>query len=452
MPSNDGTNSKFTTVEMSSNDPVDMLRELCTHYAVPEILIKSLFDLNTRNRSDGSLTRSNDREFILNLEAEIIEFIMKPNVDSWKLTPLNSYYRLLTHKLAEYYNLGHILSNDGYSMVLFKINTSLINADDETKKKAKFDQEGNIRPLDFRNLKFDPKEKLNRVKLAELYRNYKDRFHCIDVPIMTPIPAAAGALPEVFKGLAITTPGKKPARDNADTSSNKHNRKQGDDESRKSAHSPPRGSQGAGFYSPYMYGYQFVPHDQQQDDGDEPLAPPLAAASPKGRPVSAPPTPSMYPYYYYPMPVSPALDGKSSNKFVNGNAKDGDDDFQFQYYYPPFVPGQMMPAIGGYYYGMHGRFRGGKHRPYGRNRGRGKKKKEYSEGISDPSSEPSESNGVFDTSRSPKSTESETVELSEVTDSLKTQPAVLPRQADSAGESTAESADSVTTAVTNGDA
>ncbi|GAV27492.1 hypothetical protein PMKS-000960 [Pichia membranifaciens] len=163
---------------------------LSRHYQIPNILIKSLFDLNNKRKTQlmasfngaGSAFANtgapgNVCKFILELEAEIIEFIVKPSVDSWKMKPLNSYYRLLSHQLADYYHLGHILSNDGSSMVLFKINTSLINADDETKKNAKFDQSGNIRPLDFRNLKFDPQEKLNRIKLADLYKSYKDVFN-----------------------------------------------------------------------------------------------------------------------------------------------------------------------------------------------------------------------------------------------------------------------------------
>lgn len=151
-----------------------MLHEISIHYKVSEILVKSLFEMNPHNRA--GVAQLSDRDFILNLETEILEFIVRQNVDSWKLTPLNSYYRLLTHKLAEYYNLGHILSNDGYSMVLFKINTSLVNADDETKKTAKFDRDGNIKPLDFRDLTFDKDAKLRQMKLSQLYEKYRKLF------------------------------------------------------------------------------------------------------------------------------------------------------------------------------------------------------------------------------------------------------------------------------------
>lgn len=173
----------------SGNSDLENVEILSRHYNIPNILIKSLFDLNNKRKTQlmgsfganggspkGSGAPGDVCKFILELEAEVIEFIVKPSVDSWKMKPLNSYYRLLSHQLADYYHLGHILSNDGSSMVLFKINTSLINADDETKKNAKFDQSGNIRPLDFRNLKFDPQEKLNRIKLADLYKTYQDVF------------------------------------------------------------------------------------------------------------------------------------------------------------------------------------------------------------------------------------------------------------------------------------
>ncbi|GMG33133.1 unnamed protein product [Ambrosiozyma monospora] len=165
IPQHEPTNSKFEPVEnMPDNLTIpEIIKLLSSHYSIPEILIKSLFNLNGRSSNVTPMqqipggqqqqqTVSDDKCFIENLESEIIGFIVKPNVDSWKLTPLNSYYRLLTHKVSEYYNLGHILSNDGYSMVLYKINTSLVNADDETKKTAKFDEDGNIKPLDFRNL------------------------------------------------------------------------------------------------------------------------------------------------------------------------------------------------------------------------------------------------------------------------------------------------------------
>ncbi|ONH75221.1 RNA-binding suppressor of PAS kinase protein 1 [Pichia kudriavzevii] len=181
-------NSELVEIALDENlTDLENVEVLSSHYQIPNILIKSLFDLNhkkgkpymnpakMKNKIEN-VEEENTSKFILNLESEIIKFIIRPSIDSWKMNPLNSYYRLLAHQLAEYYHLGHILSNDGSSMVLFKINTSLINADDETKKNAKFDQAGNIKPLDFRNIKFDPKEKLDRVKLEDVYNTYSEFF------------------------------------------------------------------------------------------------------------------------------------------------------------------------------------------------------------------------------------------------------------------------------------
>lgn len=190
-PSNNKINISDYNIEKVELDDalsaLDNAEILAEHYQVPNIIIKSLFDLNFNVKRPyynkyGNENMKSDIEdddvsrFLLNLESQIIEFVLKSEQDSMKLNPMNSYYRLLSHQLADYYHLGHILSNDGTSMVLYKINTSLINADDETKKHAKFDQSGNIKPLDFKNLKFDPKEKLNRIKLSEIYENYSTFF------------------------------------------------------------------------------------------------------------------------------------------------------------------------------------------------------------------------------------------------------------------------------------
>lgn len=149
---------------------LELIKKISVHFNVPEILVKALLEMN-RNSTPHD---NNDRTFILDLEEEIINFIRLPNVDSWKMVPLNSYYRLLTHKISEYYQLGHILSNDGFSMVLFKKNTSLINADESTKRNAKIDQRGKVLPLNFEDLNFDPEEKLDRISLKAIYETFNE--------------------------------------------------------------------------------------------------------------------------------------------------------------------------------------------------------------------------------------------------------------------------------------
>ncbi|AOA61042.1 hypothetical protein PP7435_CHR1-0624 [Komagataella phaffii CBS 7435] len=120
----------------------DELTSICEKYEITPILYVSLFNENP-----------NDRFFILKLEKDIVDFINTPAVESWKLNPLNSYYRLLTHQIAGYYNLGHILSKDGSSMVIFKKNTSKVNTEENSKNKQKA---------------ISPEERLSKTRLSNI--------------------------------------------------------------------------------------------------------------------------------------------------------------------------------------------------------------------------------------------------------------------------------------------
>ncbi|ODV93833.1 hypothetical protein PACTADRAFT_45938, partial [Pachysolen tannophilus NRRL Y-2460] len=83
--------------------------EYCEKYEITPILYRALFNGNPK-----------DRYFILRLERDLHDFILSINNESWRLQPLNSYYRLLVHQIAAYYKMGHILLKDGASMVIFK--------------------------------------------------------------------------------------------------------------------------------------------------------------------------------------------------------------------------------------------------------------------------------------------------------------------------------------------
>ncbi|CDK29562.1 unnamed protein product [Kuraishia capsulata CBS 1993] len=131
------------------HDPI--LSKICEKYRITPILYTALFNDNP-----------NDRHFILNLEKDLIEFIKAPASDSWRLNPLNSYYRLLTHQIAEYYTLGHILLKDACSMVIFKNNTSMVN---NSKPIA---ADGLSVPSIGGESEQNAVEKLNRPKLADL--------------------------------------------------------------------------------------------------------------------------------------------------------------------------------------------------------------------------------------------------------------------------------------------
>lgn len=53
--------------------------------------------------------KPHDRQFVIELENSITSFI-NSNAESYELRPMNSYYRLLSHQVAEYHNLKHTLA------------------------------------------------------------------------------------------------------------------------------------------------------------------------------------------------------------------------------------------------------------------------------------------------------------------------------------------------------
>lgn len=147
------SHSSSPKTEDSQSDP--KVIAVCEKYSINPILYKALLNGNTK-----------DRMFILRFEMEIISFINSTEVDSWKLNPLNSYFRLLTHQVAEYYQLGHILLKDGVSMVIFKNNTSAINgAHGETPR--------------------DHREKLNRRRLGDIPDSPHETDETDDIQIIT---------------------------------------------------------------------------------------------------------------------------------------------------------------------------------------------------------------------------------------------------------------------------
>ncbi|SCU92652.1 LAMI_0E11430g1_1 [Lachancea mirantina] len=63
--------------------------------------------------------RPHDRYFITQLETSLISF-MDSEASSLQLKPMNSYYRLLAHQVAEYHGLRHTLSKKEICIVMFK--------------------------------------------------------------------------------------------------------------------------------------------------------------------------------------------------------------------------------------------------------------------------------------------------------------------------------------------
>ncbi|EDO15913.1 hypothetical protein Kpol_1019p35, partial [Vanderwaltozyma polyspora DSM 70294] len=64
--------------------------------------------------------RPYDRQFVIDLEVSILGFI-DSNALSYELKPMNSYYRLLAHQIAEYHNLQHTLArSQDKCLIIFK--------------------------------------------------------------------------------------------------------------------------------------------------------------------------------------------------------------------------------------------------------------------------------------------------------------------------------------------
>lgn len=84
----------------------ETLAEPENHDEIDPVILSALFDV--RNRM-----------FVLRLEQTMCNFIKSPQTEM-DLDPMNSFYRLVAHKVADYYGLGHLSNNDSASVTLFK--------------------------------------------------------------------------------------------------------------------------------------------------------------------------------------------------------------------------------------------------------------------------------------------------------------------------------------------
>lgn len=65
--------------------------------------------------------RPHDRQFVIDMESSVLNFI-DSSQNSLELRPMNSYYRLLSHQIAEYHHLRHVIARNNEScVILFKV-------------------------------------------------------------------------------------------------------------------------------------------------------------------------------------------------------------------------------------------------------------------------------------------------------------------------------------------
>lgn len=67
-----------------------------------------------------ALENPRDRIFVIKLEKDIVAFIEDKNCEIFDMPPINSYHRLLAHKMAEYYRLTHVADSSGASVRMFR--------------------------------------------------------------------------------------------------------------------------------------------------------------------------------------------------------------------------------------------------------------------------------------------------------------------------------------------
>ena len=70
-----------------------------------------------------ALESPKDRIMVLKLEQDIVDFVKDPKESSLKLPQTHAFYRMLAHKLADYYQLGHIVDESTMAVRIYKTPT-----------------------------------------------------------------------------------------------------------------------------------------------------------------------------------------------------------------------------------------------------------------------------------------------------------------------------------------
>ncbi|KAK3706734.1 hypothetical protein LTR37_012578 [Vermiconidia calcicola] len=77
-------------------------------------------DLPPDSKLLEALDSPKDRIMVLKLEQDIVDFVKDARESSLKLPQTNAFYRMLAHKLADYYMLGHIFDESTMALRIFK--------------------------------------------------------------------------------------------------------------------------------------------------------------------------------------------------------------------------------------------------------------------------------------------------------------------------------------------
>ncbi|KAI5198231.1 hypothetical protein AUEXF2481DRAFT_75517 [Aureobasidium subglaciale EXF-2481] len=89
-------------------------------YVQPPLNADRPEDVSPDSKLIEALGNPRDRIWVLKLEQDIIDFVKDPTEHSLDLPQCNSFYRMLAHKLADYYILGHAVDGSISAVRLYK--------------------------------------------------------------------------------------------------------------------------------------------------------------------------------------------------------------------------------------------------------------------------------------------------------------------------------------------
>ncbi|EON62867.1 hypothetical protein W97_02092 [Coniosporium apollinis CBS 100218] len=89
----------------------------------PQIVVPEIGQPAPDEKLLEALESPRDRLFVLKTEQDIIDFVNDSKNTSTDLPQCNAFYRMLTHRLADYYDLGHVLDDSLSAVRIFKQTT-----------------------------------------------------------------------------------------------------------------------------------------------------------------------------------------------------------------------------------------------------------------------------------------------------------------------------------------
>ncbi|KAJ9660241.1 hypothetical protein H2201_006987 [Coniosporium apollinis] len=89
----------------------------------PQVVVPEIGQPAPDEKLLEALESPRDRLFVLKTEQDIIDFVNDSKNTSTDLPQCNAFYRMLTHRLADYYDLGHVLDDSLSAVRIFKQTT-----------------------------------------------------------------------------------------------------------------------------------------------------------------------------------------------------------------------------------------------------------------------------------------------------------------------------------------